>query len=110
MAEFQEQDAARAVGVPMDVTDPASVARAFKEIIAHWGGVDIVVLNAGIALACPLIEMDLEAFRRLERVNVEVTFLSCRGGATVCAAEPWWRCDPRLHQECIRPRSGFWSL
>jgi len=75
VAEFQERDAARTVGVPMDVTDPASVARAFAQVIAHWGGVDIVVLNAGIALACPLIEINLEALRRLERVNVEGTLL-----------------------------------
>ena len=75
VAEFQAGDAARVFGMAMDVTDPASVARAFAQVIAHWGGVDIVVLNAGIALACPLIEMDLEAFRRLERVNVEGTLL-----------------------------------
>jgi len=75
VAEFQASDAARTFGVPMDVTDAASVARAFTQIIAHWGGVDIVVLNAGIALACPLIEMDLEAFRRLQCVNVEGTLL-----------------------------------
>jgi NAD(P)-dependent dehydrogenase (short-subunit alcohol dehydrogenase family) len=75
VAEFQASDAARTFGVPMDVTDPASVAQAFARIVEHWGGVDIVVLNAGIALACSLIEMDLEAFRRLERVNVEGTLL-----------------------------------
>jgi NAD(P)-dependent dehydrogenase (short-subunit alcohol dehydrogenase family) len=75
VAEFQASDATRIFGVPMDVTDSASVARAFAQVIAHWGGVDIVVLNAGIALACPLMEMDLEAFRRLERVNVEGTLL-----------------------------------
>jgi NAD(P)-dependent dehydrogenase (short-subunit alcohol dehydrogenase family) len=75
VAEFQQLDAARVIGVPMDVTDPASVTGAFAQIIAHWGGVDIVVLNAGIALACPLVEIDLEAFRRLERVNIEGTLL-----------------------------------
>jgi NAD(P)-dependent dehydrogenase (short-subunit alcohol dehydrogenase family) len=75
VAEFEEREAARTVGLPMDVTDPASVARAFSQVIAHWGGVDIVVLNAGIALASPLVEMELEAFRRLERVNVEGTLL-----------------------------------
>jgi NAD(P)-dependent dehydrogenase (short-subunit alcohol dehydrogenase family) len=75
VAEFQASDAARTFGVPMDVTDRASVARAFAQVSEHWGGVDIVVLNAGIALACSLIEMDLEAFRRLERVNVEGTLL-----------------------------------
>ena len=75
VAEFQARDAARTVGVPMDVTDPASVAGAFAQVIAHWGGVDLVVLNAGIALACPLIEIELEALQRLERVNVEGTLL-----------------------------------
>jgi NAD(P)-dependent dehydrogenase (short-subunit alcohol dehydrogenase family) len=74
-AEFRERDAARAFGVPMDVTDAASVAHGFAEVAAHWGGVDIVVLNAGIALACPLVEIELEAFRKLERVNVEGTLL-----------------------------------
>jgi NAD(P)-dependent dehydrogenase (short-subunit alcohol dehydrogenase family) len=75
LAEFRASDATHTVGVPMDVTDPVSVARAFAQIVAHWGGVDIVVLNAGIALASPLVEIDLEAYRRLERVNSEGTLL-----------------------------------
>ena len=36
---------------------------------------DIVVINAGIALTGPLVGIDLEAFRRLERVNVEGSLL-----------------------------------
>jgi NAD(P)-dependent dehydrogenase (short-subunit alcohol dehydrogenase family) len=73
--EFQKQDKDHVIGVPMDVTDAKSVANAFAEISAVWGGVDIVVVNAGLALACPLVEIDLEAFRRLERVNIEGTLL-----------------------------------
>jgi NAD(P)-dependent dehydrogenase (short-subunit alcohol dehydrogenase family) len=75
VAEFRKQDKDRIVGVPMDVTDSKSVASAFAKISATWGGVDIVVVNAGLALACPLVEIDLETFRRLERVNVEGTLL-----------------------------------
>lgn len=75
VAEFLKRDAERVIGVPMDVTNSKSVANAFAKISATWGGVDIVVLNAGLALACPLVEIDLEAFRRLERVNVEGTLL-----------------------------------
>ena len=66
----------RILGIGMDVTDAASVARSFAEISAKWGGVDIVVINAGIALTGPLAEIDLEAFRKLERVNVEGTLLA----------------------------------
>ncbi len=74
-AEFQKRDAERVIGVPMDVTDSPSIASAFAKISATWGGVDIVVINAGIALTGPLVGIDLEAFRRLERVNVEGSLL-----------------------------------
>jgi NAD(P)-dependent dehydrogenase (short-subunit alcohol dehydrogenase family) len=75
VAEFRKCDVDRVIGVPMDVTDSKSVADAFAKISATWGGVDIVVINAGIALTGPLAGIDLEAFRRLERVNVEGTLL-----------------------------------
>lgn len=65
----------RVAGVPLDVTDSASVSGAFERIIAAFGGIDSVVINAGLAHVSLLTEMDLEAFRKLERVNVEGTLL-----------------------------------
>ncbi len=65
----------RVLGVPLDVTQSASVAAAFEKTIAAFGGIDILVINAGLAHVSPLTEMDLEAFRALERVNVEGTLL-----------------------------------
>jgi NAD(P)-dependent dehydrogenase (short-subunit alcohol dehydrogenase family) len=73
--EFGRAFGARVAGVPMDVTDPASVAAAFAEVARTWGGVDLVVVNAGLAHVAGLAELDLEAFRRLERVNVEGSLL-----------------------------------
>ena len=66
----------RVVAVPMDVTDKASVTSGFAQAACTWGGVDMVVVNAGIAMVSALMEMDLEAFRRLEKVNVEGTLLT----------------------------------
>ncbi len=66
----------RVMGVTMDVPDAASVAAGFDAAAEAWGGVDIVVVNAGIAMVAPLVELDMEAFRRLERVNVEGTLLT----------------------------------
>jgi len=63
----------RVAGVPLDVTDPTSVAAAFAAVVRTWGGVDLVIVNAGIGLVSSLAEMDLEAFRQLERVNVDGT-------------------------------------
>jgi rhamnose utilization protein RhaD (predicted bifunctional aldolase and dehydrogenase)/NAD(P)-dependent dehydrogenase (short-subunit alcohol dehydrogenase family) len=65
----------RVIGVPLDVTDAGSVARAFEEIARTFGGIDLVVANAGIAMVAALADLDLESFRRLERVNVEGTLL-----------------------------------
>jgi NAD(P)-dependent dehydrogenase (short-subunit alcohol dehydrogenase family) len=65
----------RVLGVLLDVTDPASVAAAFETVAATFGGVDIVIANAGLAHVSSLAEMNLDAFRTLERVNVEGTLL-----------------------------------
>jgi len=73
--ELRPAAPSRIIGVPLDVTDAGSVARGFDEVVRTWGGVDLVVLGAGIALVSSLAEMDAEAFRRLERVNVEGTLL-----------------------------------
>ncbi len=63
----------RVLAVPFDVTDPKQVSCAFREIARTWGGLDLVVINAGIAHMSQLSDLDLEAFRRLEKVNVEGT-------------------------------------
>ncbi len=60
-----------AMPLPFDVTEPAEVADAFGRVIMAWGGVDLVVINAGIALVSSLAQMNLEKFRRLESVNIE---------------------------------------
>jgi rhamnose utilization protein RhaD (predicted bifunctional aldolase and dehydrogenase)/NAD(P)-dependent dehydrogenase (short-subunit alcohol dehydrogenase family) len=65
----------RVLAVPLDVTDSGSVAGGFGAIIRCWGGVDLVVINAGVAMAKPLAELSLESFRRLTRVNAEGTLL-----------------------------------
>jgi rhamnose utilization protein RhaD (predicted bifunctional aldolase and dehydrogenase)/NAD(P)-dependent dehydrogenase (short-subunit alcohol dehydrogenase family) len=65
----------RVIGVPLDVTDEASVKKGFGSVIEEWGGVDLVIVNAGIAMVSSIAEMNLERFRRLERVNIEGTLL-----------------------------------
>jgi rhamnose utilization protein RhaD (predicted bifunctional aldolase and dehydrogenase)/NAD(P)-dependent dehydrogenase (short-subunit alcohol dehydrogenase family) len=63
----------RAIAVAMDVTDKSSVASGFAKVVRAFGGLDAVVVNAGIAHVAPLIDLDLDAFRKLEAVNVEGT-------------------------------------
>ena len=51
------------------------MASRVRWIIRTWGGIDLVVVNAGIALVSSLQTLELERFRKLERVNVEGTLL-----------------------------------
>ena len=74
-ADLRREAPDRVVSAAMDVTDGASIAAALDAVTAAWGGFDILVHNAGIAHVSTLAEMDLDAFRRLERVNVDGTLL-----------------------------------
>lgn len=73
--ELRSEYGERVLGVPLDVTDRDSISTAFSSIISTWGGVDLVLINAGMALVASLSEMELEDFRKIERVNVEGTLL-----------------------------------
>jgi NAD(P)-dependent dehydrogenase (short-subunit alcohol dehydrogenase family) len=75
VADLGQRYPSRVVAVAMDVTDPASVASAYSQVIRTWGGLDCVIVNAGIAHVAPLTELGLDTFRKLESVNVEGTLL-----------------------------------
>ena len=49
-------DADVAVGVGVDVSDAAAVQRAIDDAVLAFGGVDLVVNNAGLSLSKPLLE------------------------------------------------------
>ena len=98
-------------GVPMDVTSAESVAEAFREVILAWGGVDLVIVNAGIAKVAALAEIDLEAFRRLERVNIDGhAAVARRGRAPFRASRDRRRYRGGVHQERLRARRPLWRL
>lgn len=73
--ELGPQFGDRVMSVVSDVTSPESVAAAFDRVVSVWGGLDFVIINAGVALVASLAEMKLEEFRRLERVNSEGTLI-----------------------------------
>src|SRR5690348_7361436 len=47
-----------------DVTDWAALEKAVEEIVEHFGGIDFVVANAGIATTGFVRSIDREAFER----------------------------------------------
>jgi len=79
--ELKKKFGERVTTTALDVTDPASVAQGFDTVIKKWGGVDLVIVNAGLALVSALEQMDLQAFQRVQRVNTEGTLLLLRQSA-----------------------------
>ena len=70
------EGASRALVVPTDVTDPASVAGLFRATIERFGRVDLLFNNAGTgAPAVPLEDLPLDAWRRAIDVNLTGSFL-----------------------------------
>ena len=80
-SDLKARYGARVAAIPLDVTDEASVTAGFDAAVAAFGGVDLVVPNAGIALVRRLEDMGLDEFRRLEKVNIEGTLLTLRQAA-----------------------------
>lgn len=64
-----------------DVSDPGAVARMFDEAERAFGGVDVLVNNAGIMTLAPLGESSDELFDRQIAVNLRGTFNTLREAA-----------------------------
>lgn len=62
----------------IDVTDELSVVRSFDHCLEAFGGVDIVVANAGIASSAPIVETSLDMWQANFRVLSEGYFLTAR--------------------------------
>lgn len=79
--------AGRALGVGMDVAREDSVRAAFEEAVLAYGGIDIVVSNAGIAHSMPIDQLALPDWERSFAVNSTGHFLVAREGLRIMKAQ-----------------------
>ena len=63
---------------PLDVTDASQWASMVAETVARFGGVDVLVNNAGIYRIATIEETSTEVFREILEVNVTGVFLGTR--------------------------------
>ncbi|MEX1828303.1 SDR family oxidoreductase [Luteibacter sp. CQ10] len=78
LARKIERDGGRAVTAQADVTDPAAVARLFDNAEAAFGGLDVLVNNAGIMNLETLAESSDALFDSHIAVNLKGTFNTLR--------------------------------
>lgn len=76
-----ERAGGKAISIQADISDPNAVRRLFDENDKAFGGVDVVVANAGIIRQTPMSEMTDENFNRLIDVNMKGGFYTMREAA-----------------------------
>jgi rhamnulose-1-phosphate aldolase/alcohol dehydrogenase len=72
-----------AIGVQVDVTDAAAVERAVQEAVLAFGGVDLVVNNAGISISKPLLETTEKDWDLQHDIMAKGSFLVAKAAARV---------------------------
>jgi meso-butanediol dehydrogenase/(S,S)-butanediol dehydrogenase/diacetyl reductase len=70
-----------AASIPADVSDPGEVMAAFAEIERLWGGLDVLVNNAGISIRHRFLDITPEEWRRVIRTNLDGVFFAAREAA-----------------------------
>ena len=80
-AEALRQLGADAAGIRLDVTDRASIVQAVALAVSRFGGLHILVNNAGIGWPQPLAEIGEEDWDRVMAVNVKGPFLCTQAAA-----------------------------
>lgn len=64
--------------LPCDLRDPAAIERAFTRVHERFGGLDLLVNNAGLGYRARVEELDPELLRQTFETNVHGLLLACR--------------------------------
>ena len=77
-AQALRDSGGQAMSVVMDVTDEAAVNAGVAEVVTAWGGVDVLVSNAGIQIVHPLEEFTLAEWRKMLAIHLDGAFLTTK--------------------------------
>src|SRR5262249_23172714 len=72
------RDGGTAIAVAMDVTSEGQVEAGVRTTIERFGGVDVLVSNAGIQVISPIVELPFEAWRKMLAVHLDGAFLTTK--------------------------------
>ena len=98
---------ARAIGLAIDVTDGASVARAIHQVVRRYGGFDLFVSNAGVLKAGSVKTQPARDFAFVTDVNYKGYFICVQNAAPVMALQHAAKGDYRSDIIQINSKSGL---
>ncbi|KQM96560.1 3-hydroxybutyrate dehydrogenase [Sphingomonas sp. Leaf25] len=73
-----DPDGTRAMGVAMNVTDEAQVDAGIEAVAARFGGIDVLVSNAGIQIVAPIDQFAFADWKKLLAIHLDGAFLTTR--------------------------------
>jgi 3-oxoacyl-[acyl-carrier protein] reductase len=76
-----QEGGGRALAVKADVSDARAVREMFETTVAKFGGVDVLVNNAGIMAVANIADTDDASFDKQIAINLKGTFNTLREGA-----------------------------
>ena len=68
----------KAMAVAMDVTSESAVNAAVDKVVAAYGGVDVLVSNAGVQIVHPVEEFPFEAWKKMLAIHLDGAFLTTK--------------------------------
>lgn len=61
-----------------DLTDDAYASGCIAAVEARFGGLDVLINNAGMTLSCPLADTPMEQYDRIMAINARAPYLMCQ--------------------------------
>ncbi|GLT08724.1 3-hydroxybutyrate dehydrogenase [Sulfitobacter porphyrae] len=68
----------KAMAVEMNVTDEKQVNEGVARVVEEWGGVDVLVSNAGIQIVHPIQDFPFDEWKKLLSIHLDGAFLTSR--------------------------------
>ena len=111
----------QAMGVAMDVTSEDAVNAGVAAVVAAYGGVDVLVSNAGVQIVHPLEEFSYAEWRTMMAIHLDGAFLttkaclphmyrSGRGGAVVYMGSEHSKLASMLKAPYVTAKHGLIGL
>jgi 3-hydroxybutyrate dehydrogenase len=67
-----------AIGIAMDVTDEKAVNAGVASVVKHWGGVDVLVSNAGIQIVYKIENFPFADWKKMLSIHLDGAFLTTK--------------------------------
>lgn len=84
-------DSDKVLALGLDIRQPEDFARALDATVARFGSLEVLVNNAALTLATPVMEIGVDEFDRVLSTNLRGTFVGCQTMGRYFAAQNYGR-------------------